>query len=107
MPDFSALAWVGWSGVAVLIVSWLVVSFAGPGQLRDRSAWLGAVALYVALGSLFLSLFLRARAGDSWLGMLGFGFLMIFFAAGLVLATHRLLRALAGRSAARVDSATN
>jgi len=107
MPELSPLAWVGWSGVAVLVVSWLTVSFTAPGPLRDRAAWLGAVAFYVAFGCLFLSLFLRAHADDSWLGRVGFGFLMLFFAAGLLLATHRLLRALSGRTAAGLDSATN
>jgi hypothetical protein len=107
VPELSPLAWVGWSGVAVLVVSWLIVSFTAPGPLRDRAAWLGAVAFYVAFGCLFLSLFLRAHAGGSWLGRIGFGFLMVFFASGLLLATYRLLRSLSGRSAAGFDSATN
>jgi hypothetical protein len=107
VPELSPLAFIGWSGVGVLVVSWLVVSFTAPGPLRARTAWLGAVAFYVAFGCLFLSLFQGARADGSWLGMIAFGFLMVFFASGLVLATLRLLRALAGRSAAGLDSATN
>jgi hypothetical protein len=65
------------------------------------------VGFYVAFGCLFLSLFLGARADGSWLGMIGFGFLMVFFASGLLLAMLRLLRAFSGRSAAGLDSATN
>jgi hypothetical protein len=108
VPELSPIALVGWSGVAVLVASWLVVSLTSPGRRRDRAAWLGAVSLYVALGCLFLSLFLRSQAGGSWLGMIAFGFLLVFFASGLVLATHRLLRALAGRGpAGRLESATN
>jgi hypothetical protein len=105
--DLSPLATVGWSAVAVLVACWLTASFAAPGRLRDRAAWLGTLAMYVAFGCLFLSLFLRARANDSLLGTLAFGFLLAFFGAGLVLAVHRVLRAFAGRDSGKAESATH
>jgi hypothetical protein len=105
--ELSPLAIVGWSAVALVVACWLAVSFAAPGRLRLRAGWLGAVAMYVAFGCLFLSLFLRARANESLAGTIGFGFLLAFFTAGFVVATHRLLRALAGKGAGKVESATH
>jgi hypothetical protein len=107
VAELSPVAIVGFGAVAALVVCWLLAAFAAPGRLRDRSAWLGAVAMYVAFGCLFLSLFLRARANDSLAGTLGFGFLLLFFGAGLVLAVHRLVRAFGGESAGKTESATN
>jgi hypothetical protein len=40
-------------------------------------------------------------------GTLGFGFLLLFFAAGLALAVHRSIRAFAERGGGKVDSATH
>jgi len=108
VPELSPLALVGWSGVAVLVVCWLWVSFSKPGPRQERIAWIGTVAMYVAFGCLFTSLFLRAQGATSWPGMIGFGFLMVFFGAGLVVATARLLRVLVGRAGgSATDSATN
>jgi hypothetical protein len=105
--ELSPLATVGWSAVAVVVACWLTAAFSAPGLLRERAAWLGTTAMYVAFGCLFLSLFLRARANDSLLGSIGFGFLLVFFGAGLVLALHRLLRAFVGKGAGKVESATH
>jgi hypothetical protein len=104
--ELSPLATVGWSAVAVVVACWLTVSFAS-GLTKLRAGWLGAVAMYVAFGCLFLSLFLRARGGDSLAGMIGFGFLLVFFSLGFLLASQRLLRALAGKSTGKVESATH
>ena len=105
--ELSPLATVGWSAVAVVVACWLTVSFAAPGLTRLRAGWLGAAAMYVAFGCLFLSMFLRARGSDSLAGMIGFGFLLAFFSVGFVLATQRVLRALAGKTAGKVESATH
>ena len=104
--EFSPLATVGWSAAAVVVVCWLTLSF-GAGATRLRAGWLGATAMYVAFGCLFLSLFLRARASDSLAGTLGFGFLLAFFGAGFVLAVRRTLRTFAGKDAGKIESATN
>jgi hypothetical protein len=105
--ELSPLAAIGWSAVAVVVACWLTVSFAASAAIRLRAGWVGAVAMYVAFGCLFLSMFLRARAGDSLPGQIGFGFLLVFFTAGFVLAAHRLLRALAGKAAGKIESATH
>ena len=104
--EFSPLATVGWSAAAVVVVCWLTLSF-GSGATRLRAGWLGASAMYVTFGCLFLSLFLRARASDSLSGMLGFGFLLAFFSVGFVLAVQRTRRAFAGKEAGKIESATN
>jgi len=104
--EFSPLATVGWSAVVVVVACWLTLSF-GSGANRLRVGWLGATAMYVAFGCLFLSLFLRARASESLAGTIGFGFLLAFFSAGFVLAALRTRRALAGKSAGKLESATN
>jgi hypothetical protein len=105
--ELSPLATVGWSAVAVVVACWLTVSFSAPGRTRLRAGWLGASAMYVAFGCLFLSLFLRARGNESWAGMIGFGFLFAFFSVGFVLACQRFFRALAGKAGGKVESATN
>jgi hypothetical protein len=107
VSEWSPVALVGFGAVAVLVACWLTAAFAAPGPPRERAAWLGATAMYVAFGCLFLSLFLRARANDSLAGTLGFGFLLLFFGSGLVLAVHRLLRAFSGRGAGKTESATH
>jgi hypothetical protein len=107
VTGLSPLALVGSGAVALLVACWLIAAFASPGPLRSRTAWLGATAMYVAFGCLWLSLLLRARANDSLAGTLGFGFLLAFFGVGLVLALQRLLRAFAGRDAGKVESATH
>jgi hypothetical protein len=98
---------VGFGALALLVLCWLIAAFAAPGRLRSRSAWLGATAMYLAFGCLWLSLFLRARANDSLPGTLGFGFLLAFFGVGGVLALQRLLRAFSAEDGAKVESATH
>jgi len=98
---------VGWSAVALLVACWWTAAFAAPGRLRDRAAWIGASALYVALLCLFVSLFLRALANESRAGTFGFGFGIVFFGCGLGLASVRTLRALAGKPGKGTESATH
>jgi hypothetical protein len=98
---------VGWSAVAVVVACWLTVSFVAPGATRLRAGWLGASAMYVAFICLFLSMYLRMRGNDSLAGMIGAGFLLAFFSVGFVLAALRTLRALAGKVAGKVESATH
>jgi hypothetical protein len=104
--ELSPLAIVGWGAVIVVVVCWLTLSLAS-GATRLRAGWLGAMAMYVAFGCLFLSLFLRARASESLAGTIGFGFLLAFFSVGFVLAAQRTLRAFAGKQAGKIESATN
>jgi hypothetical protein len=95
--ELSWIQWVGLVGVVGLVAGWLVTSFRPPGPGRSRAAWLATVSMYVAFLALFTGLFLRAHAGESWVGRIGFGFLVSFFACGGVLALVRTVRALRGR----------
>ena len=106
----SPFEWVGFAAVGVVAACWVTVSFAAPGRLHERSAWLGATVLYVALGSLFLRLFVDALANDgwtAWAGRIAFGFLLVFFGAGLAVALYRLQRVFAGKGAAKTESPTH
>ena len=105
--QLSPLAIVGWSAAAIVVVCWLAVSLSAPGRMRLRAGWLGATAMYVAFVCLFLSMFLRARAGESTAAMIGSGFLLAFFSVGFVIAAQRTLRVLAGKGVGKVESATH
>ena len=102
----SALAITGCAGLALLGIGWLVVSFSAPGPRRTRIEWLAACGLYVALLSLFGHLLGRALARDSGAGTLGFGFLALLFAAGLMVCAVHAVRAFRGRRGPG-ESATN
>jgi hypothetical protein len=106
MDVLSLVPAVGYTGLAVLVIAWLVVSFTQPSPRRAAIEWLGAVGMYVALLSLFVHLLGRALADDSTIGAIAFGFLAIFFSAGLVLCVVQMAKSLRGpREAA--SSATN
>ena len=97
---------VGWSAVGLVVLLWLVISFSPPGPRRARLEWLAATALYVALSMLFLNLVLRARADDSTLRLVAFGFLLVVFVMGFGVSLTSTFRSLRGSS--RTDSsATN
>lgn len=97
---------VGYAGVAVLVVAWLVVSFTSPGPRRTVVEWIGALGLYVALLSLFVNLLGQSLQSESTLGTVAFGFLVVFFGAGLVLCLAQMLASLKGEAKA-VTSPTN
>jgi hypothetical protein len=106
MEAFSYVPAIGYTGLAVLVAAWLAVSFTQPSPRRAVVEWLGACGMYVALLSLFLHLLGRALASDSTIGAIAFGFLVIFFGAGLVLCAVQTAMSLRGpREAA--SSATN
>jgi hypothetical protein len=92
----SAIAVVGWSAAALLVVLWLVVSFMAPSRRRELVEWIAATSMYVALLMLFTSLVLRARAAESTLGLVAFGFLWLVFAGGLLVSAVNALRSLRG-----------
>jgi uncharacterized transporter YbjL len=107
MPELSALGIVGWGAVAVVIVATLVTALLGVGPARVRAASVAATSLYVALCSLFLHLFLRAREGDSTAGMFGFGFLLVLFVAGLGISLAKLAGAFRAAPAKGASHATH
>ena len=97
---------VGWSAVAVVVVLWLAISFSPPSRRRALLEWLAATALYVALSMLFLNLVLRARADDSTLRLVAFGFLLLVFALGFAVSLVSTVRSLRSGDGTR-SSATN
>jgi hypothetical protein len=90
VPELSLLGIVGWSAVGVVVAGTLATALQAPGPGRTRAAALSAAALYVALCSLFLHLFLRAREGDSLAGTIAFGFLLVVFVSGLGVSLWKL-----------------
>ena len=87
---------VGYSGLAVLVVAWLLVSFTQPGPRRAVIEWVGASAMYVALLSLFVNMLNRALEQQSTLGTIAFGFLVAFFGVGFVLCLVQTVSSLRG-----------
>ena len=106
MPELGWIGWTGGSGVAVLLIGWLVVSFRRPSPRRARIEWIAVSGMYVALLMLFLNLARRAHAADSTLGLVAFGFLVAFFASGLAVCLFHTLSAFRGPPKAAA-SATN
>jgi hypothetical protein len=98
---------VGFSGLAVLVLGWLVVSFSAPGPRRERLEWIAACGMYVALLSLFLHLWLGAWGNGSTVKLVAFGFLVLFFSAGLLVCLHHTAAALRGHHGKDRESATN
>lgn len=96
MSDLSPLALVGIASVAVLVVGWLVVSFAAPGRTRSRVAWIATAAMYVALWCLFASLVRDAWREDRILPLVAFGFLLVVFTGGLGISLVRTAQAFRG-----------
>ena len=89
----AAIKFVGFGAVAVLVLSWLVVSFARSDQVQARVSWLAATCLYLALASLFLSLCMRAWEEDAMLVLVAFGFLLFVFVSGFCVSLVRTLGA--------------
>lgn len=98
---------IGFSGLAVLVIGWLLVSFTAPGPRRERIEWIAACGMYLALLSLFTHLSLRALANGSTGAVVAFGFLVLFFTAGFFVCLNQTVAALRGRSAKGPESATN
>jgi len=98
---------VGFTAVGVLVLGWLVVSFASPGPRRTVVEWVSALAMYVALLCLFLSLLLRAWDATNWFAVVAFGFLATVFLGGLGVALVMTAREIAGRSGGGPVDATH
>jgi len=98
------LAPVGWSAVGLLVALWLAVSFMAPGRRRETLEWIAATSMYVALLMLFTSLVLRARAEDSTVRLVAFGFLWVIFAGGFLVAGVNALRSLRGPGKQQVSA---
>jgi hypothetical protein len=97
---------IGYTGLAVLVLGWLVVSFSAPGPRRTVIEWLAACGMYVALLSLFVNMLGRALASESLVGQIAFGFLVVFFGCGFVLCVVQMGMSVRGPGKAQ-SSATN
>jgi len=100
----SAIAIAGVSALAVVVISWLVVSFSAPGPRREKIEWIGTCGLYVALLMLFVNLLRRALEADSTAGLVAFGFLAVLFGTGLILSVALTVSAF--RSPHRANQST-
>jgi succinate-acetate transporter protein len=69
--------------------------------------WVAATSMYVALLMLFTHLVGRARASESTLGLVAFGFFWIVFAGGLLVSAVNVLRSLRAPASKAQMSATN
>ena len=98
---------IGFTGLAVLVIGWLIVSFTQPGPRRERVEWMAACGMYAALLSLFVHLTIRAYERDSEPAMLAFGFLVLFFTSGFGVCLNQTISALRGRRTKGAESATN
>jgi hypothetical protein len=98
---------VGFGAFAIVVLLWLVISFRESGPGRNVLEWLGATHLFIALGSFFLYLVLEARADESTVRLVAFGFLLLVFSIGFIVSLVHTLRALAGGGASEGDGTTH
>jgi hypothetical protein len=98
--DVSVLKIVGFGSFALLVVSWLTVSFLAPGKARERLAWVAATCMFLALLCFFTNLFQLAHREESLLGMIAFGFLGAIFIGGVVVSTVKTVGRFIGRGSA-------
>lgn len=103
----SPIAIVGYAGVGVVVIAWLVVSFTAPNPKRTVIEWLGACGLYLALVALFTNLSLRAQESGSTAALVAFGFLLALFGSGLVVSVVQALLAIRGPSGRASADATH
>jgi hypothetical protein len=103
----SGVALVGWSAGALLVALWLVVSFMAPSRRREIVEWVAATSMYVALLMLFTYLVQDARADQSTVRLVGFGFLWLVFAGGCLVSAVNTLRSLRGAARAPVQGTTH
>jgi hypothetical protein len=102
----SLIAIIGIAALAVLAVGWVVVSFSAASRRRSVIEWVAATALYVFLMTIFVRGLLWASGADSIAGLIGFGFLCVFFGSGMTVCAISAFRA--GRGGGKGSaSATN
>ncbi len=79
--------------LAVVAVGWVVVSFSAASRRRTVIEWVAATALYVFLLTIFVRGLLWALGADSIAGLIGFGFLCVFFGSGMTVCAINAFRA--------------
>lgn len=106
LAGLSWIAVVGYCGLVVLVIGWLVVSFTPPSPRREIVEWISACGMYVALLMLFVNLATRAHEAGSVFGLVAFGLLVTLFGVGLCVCLVHTLRTWSGNEASE-SSATN
>jgi len=105
--EIAVYGWTMKGAGAVLVLAWLLVSLLAPGRLRSVLGWIGAIAMYVAIGSIFARWFhsFWIQGNEALVGV--FGFLLLVFGAGFVVSVVSGLRALAGHDMGGSAGATH
>ncbi len=103
MAGLGPIGVVGCGALAVVLLLWLVISFSAPGRGRSLLEWIAATHLYVGLGALFLNLVLDARADESLVREIAFGFLLLVFSLGFCVSLVNTLRAIGSGRGGRSD----
>ena len=100
----SQIIWIA-SG-SVLVIGWLVVSFAPPSRNRTIIEWLSTTAMYAAILTIFVSLALRAHASGHVFAAWAISVLCVLFGGGLLVSAWKTVAAFGGEKNAQ-RSATN
>ena len=91
---------------SVLVIGWLVVSFAPPSRNRTIIEWLSVTAMYAAILTIFVSLALRAHASGHIFVVWAIALLCVLFGGGLLVSAWKTLAAVGGKKKVQ-HSATN
>ncbi len=91
---------------SVLVIGWLVVSFAPPSRNRTVIEWLSVTAMYTAILTIFVSLALRAHASGHVFAVWAIALLCVLFGGGLLVSAWKTVVAVGGKKKVE-QSATN
>jgi hypothetical protein len=91
---------------SVLVIGWLVVSFAPPGRYRTIVEWISTTAMYAAILTIFVSLAMRAHASGHAFAVWAIGLICVVFGGGMLVSVWKTLAAL-GTEKKSESSATN
>jgi len=104
--DLSAFQIIWIISGSVLVIGWLVVSFAPPGRNRTIVEWLSTTAMYAAILTIFVSLVMRAHASGYVFAAWAIGLICVVFGGGMLVSAWKTLMAL-GAEKKSESSATN
>jgi hypothetical protein len=91
---------------SVLVIGWLVVSFAPPSRNRTIIEWLSTTAMYTAILTIFVSLALRAHASGHVFAAWAIGLICVLFGGGLLVSAWKTVAAVGDNKKVQ-QSATN
>ncbi|HXV37022.1 MAG TPA: hypothetical protein VEC18_07725 [Myxococcota bacterium] len=80
----------------IVVIGWLIASFAPPSPRRVVVEWLATSAMYAAILAIFVHLTVRAHASGWVFAAWALGFLCAMFACGLLVSAWKMLAALGG-----------